>query len=764
MPTEAALQAESKFFEISLELMCIANLDGFFVKLNPVWSETLGYSLDELYGHSFLEFIHPDDKQSTIDIMDELGNGGYVRNFINRYRLKSGGYIWLSWHASYDAQAELIYAIARDVTEQERMRASLAIIEQVTGVGVWEINKETEELYWSDKIHDIHETDASTYHPKLAEGINFYAPEAIPPLKEALEHLAETGDPYSLDLPFITARGNKISVNAKGFTEQKNGKVVRQYGTFEEVTEQLKQENEKKKLHERIDLSLRTSNIGIWELDFETSILYWDEQMHNLYDITLGEFSQSVDQWQNSIHPEDHEATIALFGKAMDDEAEFNTQFRIVTPNGKVKYIAVIASFTRQSDGTPIRATGVNWDITEQSLSRQALEEEKQRAEENEQKAQKAVLAKNRFLANVSHEIRTPMNGILGALQLLENKVTSAQAEQLLAQALVSTKGLIRVINDILDFSKIDAGEMALDKIETDLHDLLSAVCSEQKWSIKNAQVNLQLDYPTKIPKIWHCDAGRVKQVVTNIVSNALKFTRQGEVNISLKSGIEYNNKSCLSIEVQDTGIGIKPEAVNQLFEPFTQEDSTTTREYGGTGLGLSISRMLAQQMGGNVEVVSEINKGSTFTIYLPLKGVIKKASKTSKKEIEQPKFADLNGLRVLVAEDNEINLQVLNAMLMPTQADIETVKDGKALLDAYHKNKPDLVLTDIQMPVMDGVEACTAIREVDNKTPIIAVTANVMPADTEKYNQSGFNDCIAKPILVADLYETIEKVLKAAK
>lgn len=750
---------ESKFFDLSVELMCIATLDGKILKINPAWTKTLGVTSKQIQGHYLCELAHPYDKQAIRSTVGGLNCDNSSAEVTGRYRLTNGDYIWLRWNFNHDCDNQQIYAIARDITEQERMRASLAILEEVTGVGVWEINQDTEALYWSDKIHDIHETDAQHYHPKLEEGINFYADEAIPPLKAALEHLAATGEPYSLDLPFITAKKNRIWVNARGFTKLQDGKVIRQYGTFENITEKRAEALEKQKLQARIELSLRTSNIGIWEFELADNCLHWDDQMYRLYGIQSQDFHHKIEDWEVRLHPEDKAAAQTLFNQAISSGSEFNMQFRIITPGGELRHIAAIASFTKDEQGIPVRATGVNWDVTEQALARIALEEEKHRAEQNAELAKKADQAKSVFLANMSHEIRTPMNGLLGALQLLEHENTDdPQTAQLLDQAIISTKGLIKIVNDILDFSKITAHEIQFEQTSVDLKSLLGTVCTELNWAAKEQSLSLQLSYPDKVPNQWIGDPVRIKQIVTNIASNAIKFTDEGQVSISVDDKATYQNQDCLSITVEDTGIGIEPQFLPKLFDAFSQADDSTTRKFGGTGLGLSISLQLARLMSGDIEVQSTPGQGTCFTIYLPLEADTSEQQNPGQMLSNEPKIADLSGLRVLLAEDNLINREVLKAMLLPTNAEIESVNDGAELLEAYNENKPDLVLTDIQMPVLDGVEACIEIRREDSQTPIIAVTANVMSQDCDKYLQCGFNDYIAKPIVVAELYEVLNR------
>ena len=353
------------------------------------------------------------------------------------------------------------------------------------------------------------------------------------------------------------------------------------------------------------------------------------------------------------------------------------------------------------------------------------------------QQVNEANQAKSTFLANMSHEIRTPMNGIFGSLQLLQKMALGEFAHKLIDNASFSTKNLLTIINDILDFSKIEAGKLSVANIAFDLTHIINSLTQDVAILLKDKDVTFNIVMAEGVHKYWHSDPVRIKQVILNMLSNAIKFTDQGEVTL------EITGDEKLKIKISDTGIGISEDMMTRLFGRFEQADSSTTRKYGGTGLGFSITRSLIDLMGGEIDVVSEVDKGTVVSICLPLK----KAALEELNETELPKLTLLNTKNVLLVEDNEINQMIAEAMLESIGINVTVAANGQQALDEVKDKNYDLVLMDIQMPVMDGITACRKIRESNQLLPIIALTANVMSDDILKYQVEGFNGHIAKPI-----------------
>ncbi|WP_100913139.1 ATP-binding protein [Pseudoalteromonas spongiae] len=389
---------------------------------------------------------------------------------------------------------------------------------------------------------------------------------------------------------------------------------------------------------------------------------------------------------------------------------------------------------------------GVIRDITERKEQERLIKHAKEVAES-------ANNAKSAFLANTSHEIRTPMNGVYGNLQLLHELQLNKVANGYVKDALDSTKALMTVVNDILDFSKIEAGKLSLERTPFKLSELLANLHADlvQTALVKNIAFNIlnQVEHD-----LWIGDPTRIKQVLLNICSNAIKFTQQGSVTLSI---LPNANKPYITFLVNDTGIGMSEKSIDKLYLRFEQADDSITRKYGGTGLGMPIAQSLIKLMSGTISVTSELNKGTNFTIDIPL---TKAKEHAQNQHAQAEEIINLGEKRLLLVEDNPINQVLVKAMLQPTQAQLTIVNNGLQALETVSESF-DLILMDMQMPVMDGKTATTKIRENDTSTPIIALTANIMQSDIQSYREIGCNDWIGKPIEKTLLLDKLQQYLK---
>ena len=362
--------------------------------------------------------------------------------------------------------------------------------------------------------------------------------------------------------------------------------------------------------------------------------------------------------------------------------------------------------------------------------------------------ADNASSAKSLFLANMSHEIRTPMNGILGTLQLLNQQPQSEESCELLANAEFSSRALMTIINDILDFSKIEAGKLSLESTPFDLDRIIKSIEQSVQIQLKELANTLEVNRQENYHPFWEGDPVRIKQILLNLVSNAAKFTEQGKISITLGQSLN----ATLEITVSDTGIGMSEDYLLSLFSRFEQADRSTTRKYGGTGLGMAITKSLVDMMGGEIRVKSELGKGSTFMIQLPLKQEQQRNILSSTTRIIEP--PNLTGMKAVLAEDNIINQTVFLSMMKDTGIEIMVANNGREAALLTGKFQPDVVFMDIQMPIMDGIEACTLIKKIYPDITMIAVTANVMDEDIELYKATGFEHYLAKPIEIPALYQ----------
>jgi signal transduction histidine kinase/CheY-like chemotaxis protein len=375
--------------------------------------------------------------------------------------------------------------------------------------------------------------------------------------------------------------------------------------------------------------------------------------------------------------------------------------------------------------------------------------------------ANAANVLKTQFLANMSHEIRTPLNGVLAMAEVMSmGDLAEVQRERL---GIIRQSGnlLLAVLNDVLDLSKIEAGKLSLVKDDFDLVPTLNASAETFQVLAQGKGLDFNFTIDEAAQGWWQGDADRLRQIVGNLLSNAVKFTSHGAVETRVEVNAETG---ALRLMVRDSGVGIAPEKLPALFEKFTQADNSATRRFGGTGLGLAICRELTQMMGGSIDVESREGHGSTFTVELPLS----RGEAAGVAHAEAAHDTGDRNIRLLAAEDNPTNQQVLAAVMESLGIDIDIVSDGKQAVDAWRLGGYDLVLMDIQMPVMDGIDAAREIRGLEiaeqrKRTPIVALTANALTHQVDEYLAAGMDGHVAKPIEIAKLYEAISAALTAA-
>ncbi|MBI1686815.1 ATP-binding protein [Caulobacter hibisci] len=514
---------------------------------------------------------------------------------------------------------------------------------------------------------------------------------------------------------------------------------------YQDITEE-RLRRQRRQQAERANESLRTAaGVYVWRFETRTGLYTFEQDITTQARPMGGVRQVSGIEMVAAIHPDDRQAMTDAFRRTQETGEHVQVVYRnIDAATGQWIWIRTDWRGVRAAAGELHDVIGISQDVTELLGARDA--------------ALEAAAVKAQFLANMSHEIRTPMNGVLGVLHLLKHEPLSDDGRRLLAEALGCGAMLSELLNDIIDFSKIEAGKLELSPEALDPSALLRSVADLLEPQAEQKGLHLRVEAPA-VGQAWVAtDPVRLRQALFNLIGNAVKFTLEGGVTARLSIAHGPDGQR-LRFEIEDTGVGIAPEAAEHLFERFSQADGSTTRRFGGAGLGLSITRRLARMMGGDIGFSSRPGQGSTFWLE-----ILAEAAEAQAPASAEPDAPLLAGLDVLLVEDNAVNRLIATRMLEALGARVATAEDGEAGIAAARLGY-DLIFMDIQMPVMDGVEATRAIRKLPGRAgaaPILAMTANAMAHQQAAYVEAGMNGAVAKPLSPAALVRAVAEALPA--
>ena len=497
-----------------------------------------------------------------------------------------------------------------------------------------------------------------------------------------------------------------------------------------------------------------------WSQDFRAMIGYRDEE----------DFPNVLSSWSDLLHPEDHDWVLKEYYDTIDDytgKRVYNVEYRLLTKDRGYRWFRATGKLSRREDGTPITYVGMFVDITERKETDAKLQEQHKLLEEALERAQRASQAKTMFLNNMSHDIRTPMNAIIGFTNLATTHLDNQELVRgYLGKITAASSHLLSLINDVLDMSRIESGKVVIDEKPCSLSQILRDLQSIIQADLTEKKLNFCLDDSALIHPYVVCDQLRLNQVLLNILSNALKFTpTDGCISITAteRPG-DQPDTAVYEFCIHDTGIGMAPEFLEHIFEPFERERTSTVSGIQGTGLGMSITKNLAELMNGQITVESRKGQGSTFTCSFPFRfGQAPDGTNALRDSTVQ----NLTGCRLLLVEDNELNQEIAVTILEEAGYIVEVASDGAEAVEKVcrsGKNPYDLVLMDIQMPVMDGIEATKAIRALSDQKlaslPIVAMTANAFEEDRQRVLSAGMNGHLGKPIDIKKLFSTLQNIL----
>lgn len=730
-----------------------------FVEFNQAAHDNLGYTREE-FSHLGIHDIEASERVEDTEqhFARILANGG--ETFETRHCRKDGAIrdVRVGTRVIDAGGRPCVAAIWSDITErkatEQRLRASEAALNEaqsVAGVGSWRLDLADGRVTWSPQTYRMF---------GIAEGtpLSFrYILDLIHPadrnrLLAAWDTARESG---AYDLEFRILIGTEIRwVRERAqFRHGADGRPMVAVGTVQDVTARKAAEEQIRELAERMALATSAAGVGIWDWDVGNNRLVWNDQMFRLYGIDPENFTGLVDAWRERVHPEDlARAEREIFSGQQDT----HTVFRIVRPDGSVRTIEARARLRCDSEGRPVRILGTNWDIT---THRDALEEIRLAKEQ----AESANIAKSRFLAMMSHELRTPLNAILGFAELLLLGEPEPNRKEQLGIIHQAGQNLLALIQDLLDLSRIEAGKVTIVPAVFDPAAEIESVVRLFRNEAARKGLVLVAQTAAAVPRRLYGDARLLRQTLINLIGNALKFTEHGRVDVAadLEAGPE-KGVVMLGVHVTDTGIGIHPDNLPRMFGMFEQEDNSLNRRFGGSGLGLAISRRIVAMLGGRIWVESAPGIGSRFSFTALFDSAVDTPARIAPERAAG--VAEPSG-KILVVEDDLFSRTLLVRLLEEAGHSVAMAEDGAQALACLAEYRFDLVLMDVQLPVMDGVEAVRRIRagavpNCPTTLPVVAVTAYAMREDRDRFLALGMTDYLSKPIEADRVLGLIHRLL----
>ncbi len=747
-------------FDNSRDLMQVISPDGVLMQVNRAWTEFTGLSEAEILGRTIADFCHPDELAGIRERASKY-QPGEVSETELRLRHADGTWRWFAARRQVMDNGRHIGAM-RDISaerahrdEVEEGRRTRKLLGASAGVGIWTFEPEDERIWWSDELIEIVGFDPTVrWTPDL-----FYA--LVHPRDRAFMEATMTrsvleGDPMQIEHR-IWGRDRWLTMRVTVRTEPREAGLFALKGISEDITELAeardaarrgevqarKARREAQAMATRLNLALEAAEAGVYEIDHVRKTFWSSPEFERVTGQGKANYEEATQLRFPGFHPDDLSHVRDVFRALHRGEKQSGEFFeaRILRPDGSERWVRVYHHLQTSRNGRWLKAVGLIQDCDASKRQELALIEAQREAES-------AAEAKAAFLANMSHEIRTPLNGVMGVLHLLKAERLSTEGRELLVEALSCGAMLAELLNDVIDFSKIEAGRLELSDEPVDPAALVSGVVRLLEPLARAKGLPLVVDADPAIGWV-RSDPVRLRQALFNLVGNAVKFTEKGHIVVRCRRA----DAGVLRFEVEDSGIGIAAAAQPRLFQRFNQADASMTRKFGGSGLGLAITRKLAEMMNGSVGFHSTEGVGSTFWLEVraePAEAVVAAA---------EPGAAVLDGVRVLVVEDNATNRVIATKLLEHLGASVETAADGYLGVEAAERGGFDLILMDIQMPGIDGVEAARRIRALGGAaaaTPIVALTANVLSHQRQAYLDAGMDGVVGKPISPADLFREI--------
>ncbi|HEY0820730.1 MAG TPA: PAS domain S-box protein [Rhizobacter sp.] len=768
------------------DAVIVTDTRGHITRMNATAERLTGWPAGEAIGRPLLEvfrIVAAGSRAPADDPVQQVLASGEVVGLANHTALidRQGHEYQIADSAApiRDAQGSVtgVVLVFSDVTEAYRVQQALRSREEqlsstgeLARVAGWELDIQSGTTSTSNEMCLLLEVPPGSAFT-MAEGWKFCRADARERVEPLVAAAVADGTPWDVEIPMVTATGRDIWVRSRGRVVMKDGKPARVLGVVQDITDLHESQEKLRQSESLLKMASRLVRMGAWIVTLRDNRLVWSDEAAIIHEMPPG-YSPRLDEAGQFYAPEYRDLVQQAYSACARRGVAYDLEMQILTRSGRRIWVRTLANAVRNHDGAISRVHGAFIDITEERAAREELQAHRHHLEQlvserttdlvaARNAAEAASRAKSAFLANMSHEIRTPMNAIIGLTHLLQEGLQhEPHALEQLGKVSAAAHHLMGVINDILDLSKIEADRLELEEREFSLADIVENAQDMLRERALAKGLSLSTEIAPGMPPLLVGDPLRLEQILLNFLSNAIKFSEHGRILLRARVAQSAENVVMLHIEVQDHGIGISPEQQARLFQSFSQADDSTSRKYGGTGLGLVIAKRLASLMGGNVGVRSSPGVGSTFWMTARLRVAAASAdpAASARPRPEEEIATRHAGARVLLVDDEPVNQEVTLALLTRLKLAVDVVGNGADAVERVHQQGYALVLMDVQMPVMDGLDATRAIRLLPGRErlPILAMTANAYAEDREVCLAAGMNDHITKPVAPSRLYACI--------
>ena len=721
----------------SKDIILLCTKEGNISYVSPAIETILGYQPADVVGQNIIHFVDP---KSAPQIGEGTNNDFSVRT-------KNGNYVWLEATVqkihNEEGQHIQTQAILRDVTEQKRLNEVLKQTTQLARIGGWETDVVSGRSTYTDSLAELLGFKSGGI-PALGEILKKFSKTSAEKIGSAYAQVFETNVGFDIEAELDATGSDTNWVRIVVEPKTENGQLHKVIGSLIDITERKKNEQALSELA----MVAQYSSSGTIISDKNGLVEWVNDAFIKMSGYNLDEIKGK--RPATVLQGSDSDVQVR---KAMCEALDSGTSFRgeIISYNkqGEAYWVETQINPVFGQNGELIKFISIENNVSERKAAESQLIEAKKNAEEGS-------VAKERFLSTMTHEIRTPLNAVIGMSKILMDEDPRKDQLELLQTLHYSAENLLTLINDILDFSKISSENIQFENIPFKFNEEINKAVHSMKFKVQERGNTIEFDGDSKLPTLLEGDLHRIVQVLNNLIGNATKFTEKGKIKVATKLLRQDNNKFWIRFSVADNGIGLSKDKLQIIFEKFSQADASTSRKYGGTGLGLAICKMIVEQQGGKIWVESKNNQGSTFYFDIPLK-TTNQAIKSDQHMTHL--LESLEEIRVLTVDDNQINQLVLDRFLKKWNVSFKQASNGKEAIELANKEKFDIVLMDLEMPVIDGYQASREIRETSNfnsDTPIIALTASTRKEVEGNVYAAGMNDVMMKPFNPSHLHQLL--------